>query len=135
MIAPDPRIMREPTNPEALEELCREDNVEMIHTDHGLRCMLPQFFRQKGLTANRVIGGLIRRLAVLLDIDDGAGWIRPVLNSTRRLRPGSVDLVLASAAPFSSFVLARMLGDRLGCPYVLDYRDPWTHRDFKNVKV
>jgi hypothetical protein len=135
VVAPDPRIMREPTNPEGLEELRCNDGVEIVHTDHGLRCLLPLFFRQEGLSANRLIGGTLRRLAVQLDLDDGAGWVRPVLKSTRSLKKGEVDLVLASAAPFSSFVLARLLGKRLGCPYVLDYRDPWTHRDFKKVEV
>jgi len=37
-----------------------------------------------------------------------------------------VDVILASGPPFAAFKLAKRLSDRLGRPYVLDYRDPWT---------
>jgi glycosyltransferase involved in cell wall biosynthesis len=37
-----------------------------------------------------------------------------------------VDVILATGSPFASFRLAKRLSDRLGCPYVLDYRDPWS---------
>jgi glycosyltransferase involved in cell wall biosynthesis len=37
-----------------------------------------------------------------------------------------VDVILASGKPFVAFRLARNLSERLGRPYVLDYRDPWT---------
>ena len=37
-----------------------------------------------------------------------------------------MDLILASGSPFVAFRLAKTLSDRLGRPYVLDYRDPWT---------
>jgi glycosyltransferase involved in cell wall biosynthesis len=39
---------------------------------------------------------------------------------------GSYDLVLATGPPYEPFVLAERLARRHGCPYVLDYRDPWT---------
>src|SRR5262249_17408794 len=32
----------------------------------------------------------------------------------------------ATGRPFAAFRLAKRLSNRLGCPYVLDYRDPWT---------
>jgi glycosyltransferase involved in cell wall biosynthesis len=37
-----------------------------------------------------------------------------------------VDVILATGPPFGAFRLAKQLSDRLGRPYVLDYRDPWT---------
>lgn len=36
------------------------------------------------------------------------------------------DLILASAPPHSLFVAADVLARRFGCPWVADYRDPWT---------
>jgi glycosyltransferase involved in cell wall biosynthesis len=39
-----------------------------------------------------------------------------------------VDIILVSGSPFVAFRLARSLSDRLGRPYVLDYRDPWTEK-------
>jgi glycosyltransferase involved in cell wall biosynthesis len=37
-----------------------------------------------------------------------------------------VDVILATGPPFVAFRLAKRVADRLGRPYVLDYRDPWT---------
>jgi glycosyltransferase involved in cell wall biosynthesis len=37
-----------------------------------------------------------------------------------------VDVIFATGAPFVSFEAAKRLARRLGKPYVLDYRDPWT---------
>jgi glycosyltransferase involved in cell wall biosynthesis len=48
-----------------------------------------------------------------------------------RLAPGDVDLIIATGSPFSAFRLAKKLAGRLGCPYVLDYRDPWTQNPHK----
>ncbi len=70
----------------------------------------------------RVLGRLWRALGIGWD-EVWAGASNRVL---ARLKLGSVDLVLATGSPFSSFVVARRVARKLGVPYVLDYRDPWT---------
>ncbi len=42
------------------------------------------------------------------------------------LRGERYDVILASAPPFSTFLVAQELGRRTGLPLVLDYRDEWT---------
>jgi glycosyltransferase involved in cell wall biosynthesis len=54
------------------------------------------------------------------------GWIRKAEVACQGLTPNDVDVILATGPPFSPFALAKRLADRLGRPYVLDYRDPWT---------
>ncbi len=75
---------------------------------------------QKGM---RNVG---RKLFEWLQIDTQATWIPSCLKSCGNIRQGQVDLVLASGPPFSAFFSARRVARRLGVPYVLDYRDPWT---------
>ena len=130
VLAPDPELLREPINTERVREL-EDSGVRILKTDMRGRCLLPAFFHQGWVGRNRLISGVARRLAVKLDLDDGIGWIGSACKAASVLRPGDVDLILASGAPFSSFVIARRLSRTLGCPYVLDYRDPWTQRDFR----
>ena len=36
------------------------------------------------------------------------------------------DVIVASAPPHSLFLVAMLLGRHFGCPWAVDYRDPWT---------
>lgn len=71
----------------------------------------------------------VNRLAreVLLLPDRQAGWAMPAVREFLRhggqWRP---DVIVASAPPFTGFVVARILAGRLGVPWVADYRDLWT---------
>jgi glycosyltransferase involved in cell wall biosynthesis len=58
--------------------------------------------------------------------DDSSGFVRPALRAGAGLRADPPDVILASGGPWSSFVAAERISRRLGVPYVLDYRDPWT---------
>lgn len=129
VLAPEPGLLKEPANHAGLVTL-QQEGVSVIHTGMLGRCLLPAFFKQVWPWSTKPVGGLARRTARMLDLDDGIGWIRPALDAAAVLKPGDVDLILASGAPFSSFEIARRLGNRLDCPYVLDYRDPWTQKDF-----
>lgn len=70
----------------------------------------------------RVFGRLGRALGIGWD----EVWAGACYRRLARIKPGSVDLVLATGSPFSSFVVARWVARKLGVPYVLDYRDPWS---------
>jgi len=59
-------------------------------------------------------------------MDEGIGWIKAAEQDCAPLAAKDVDVILATGAPFAAFGLARRLSNRLGRPYVLDYRDPWT---------
>jgi glycosyltransferase involved in cell wall biosynthesis len=80
-----------------------------------------------------LLGGIGRRIARTLGADVSMGWIRPAERTCSNLTPDDVDIILASGPPFSAFVLARGLAKNLHCPYVLDYRDLWSHNPYNLV--
>lgn len=54
-------------------------------------------------------------------------WIPPVVHAGDRLdERRTIDHILATGNPYSSFEAARRLGSRLGTSFSVDYRDPWT---------
>lgn len=58
-------------------------------------------------------------------------WFWPALRAaSRAMRARKHDVILATGNPFSSFLVARVLGRRTNTPYVLDYRDAWTFDQF-----
>lgn len=74
----------------------------------------------------RIAGGICRQLARRMNIDSGVGWAQAAAHACSMLTPDDVDIILATGSPFASFGLAKHLSVKLGRPYVLDYRDPWT---------
>jgi glycosyltransferase involved in cell wall biosynthesis len=54
------------------------------------------------------------------------GWVKAAERACSGLAAKDVDIILASGPPFSSLLLAQRLSRRLGCPYVVDYRDLWS---------
>ncbi len=117
---------RQPSD-QPLSSPLAEPNVTRILTGHRARALVSGFLKEKAFMKLRVVGGSIRRFARRAHIDSGVGWTRPVMKSCAHLRPGDVDVILATAPPFSAFVAAAHLAERLRCPYVMDYRDPWSY--------
>lgn len=74
----------------------------------------------------RLVGGFCRRVVWHLHIDGTIGWMKAVSLFGCSLAPGRFNLLLSTGGLFTSFRAAGSLAHRLGCPYVLDYRDPWT---------
>jgi glycosyltransferase involved in cell wall biosynthesis len=66
------------------------------------------------------------KIARRFDIDPAIGWIKAAERACSALTAKDVDIILTTGPPFAPFRLAKHLSDRLGRPYVLDYRDPWT---------
>jgi glycosyltransferase involved in cell wall biosynthesis len=58
--------------------------------------------------------------------DAQAGFIRPALSAASNITCARFDVVLATAPPWSAFVVAEKLSTQFRLPLVLDYRDPWT---------
>lgn len=59
--------------------------------------------------------------------DRQASWIAPavtrILSLKGQIKP---DVIVATGGPWTNFVVGRTLARRLGCPLIIDYRDPWT---------
>jgi len=74
----------------------------------------------------RVLYFLARRLARAFGCDSQTSWAARAEEACALLRAGDFDIVLATGSPFETFPVAARVAGRLGCPFVLDYRDPWT---------
>jgi glycosyltransferase involved in cell wall biosynthesis len=123
---PQPSLWRQRGDVQATETACREAGVRRLLTGHGWRCLAPDRLHCWNRGLGWLAGGVCRRVARRFGIAEAIGWNRAVLRACAGLTPDDVDVILASGSPFSSFTLARVLAERLGRPYVLDYRDPWT---------
>lgn len=94
-----------------------------ILTDHRWRILLRNYYDGiLGVMATRAC----RRLAYHLNIEPSVGWLGAAEAACRTLTGEDVDVILATGPPFGAFQLAKQIADKLGRPYVLDYRDPWT---------
>lgn len=72
-------------------------------------------------------GSLLRGLThTFLQPDNKIGWKRyAVAAGMSLLEERRYDAILASAPPFTCFLIARELSRLSGVPFVVDYRDPW----------
>ncbi len=55
-----------------------------------------------------------------------SGIFLAILKAAATYQKGDFDLILASGSPFCQFWAAQILSQKIACPYVLDYRDPWS---------
>ena len=124
----DPSLWRRAEHPEEVEASLEREGVRRILTDHSWRCLVPDQLNCWNQGLGWFAGGVCRRITRRLSIDSGVGWVKAVERACSTLTAKDVDVILASGSPFSAFKLAKRLSDRLGRPYVLDYRDPWTGR-------
>jgi glycosyltransferase involved in cell wall biosynthesis len=99
--------------------------IRRILTGHNWRFLYNGLRTPTGRIA-RFAGHVCRGVAAHMKIPADVGWKAAALLACADVRPDDVDVVLASGGPFGSFEVARLLSRRLGCPYVLDYRDLWT---------
>ncbi|NOU11850.1 MAG: glycosyltransferase [Nitrospira sp.] len=126
VVTPDPSIWRNVDDSAKVSAELGRDGIKRILTDHRWRCLLPGGVKCWNQNLGWLAGGVCRTLARGLRIEMYLGWIKAVEQACSTLSPKDVDVILASGGPFVAFRLARSLSDRLGRPYVLDYRDSWT---------
>jgi glycosyltransferase involved in cell wall biosynthesis len=126
VVTPDPLVWRNVDDLEQVGKELDQEGVRRVLTGHRWRCLDPVHLKCWNEGMGWVLGGLCRMISRHLGIDKGAGWIRQAEQACASLAPENIDLILASGKPFASFILAKRLSCKLGCPYVLDYRDPWS---------
>ncbi len=126
VVTPDPSIWRNIEDSGKVSTELEYDGIKRILTGHRWRCLSAQGLKCWNQNIGWVAGGICRTIARHLEIDKHIGWFKEAERACSNLSPSDVDVILVSGSPFVAFRLARSLSDRLGRPYVLDYRDPWT---------
>lgn len=126
VVSPDLKLWRHVENAGKVLPEIEKEGIRRIATGHRWRFLSPDHLVCRNEGIGWVGGGICRRIAGFTGVDDGIGWIAMAERACGRLTPSDVDIVLASGPPFSAFELALRLSRKLGRPYALDYRDPWT---------
>jgi len=126
VVTPHPSVFRHLDAPEEIDAYLKREGISRIKTDHRWRCLVPEHLNCWNGTLGWVAGGTCRTIARHLGIDKDVGWIKAAERACSALTANDLDVILASGPPFGAFSLAKRLAERLGRPYVLDYRDPWT---------
>jgi glycosyltransferase involved in cell wall biosynthesis len=126
VVTPHPSVFRHLESSEDIDAYLKNEGIARILTGHRWRCLVPHDLNCWDQNLGWFAGGVCRTIARHLGIDSDIGWIQAAERACFTLSPNDVDVVLASGPPFGAFGLAKRLSRRLGRPYVLDYRDPWT---------
>lgn len=127
VVTPHPSVWRDVYNPEKTTTHLKREGIDRILTAHRWRCLKPDRLNCSNRGFGWFVGGVCRKIARSLRIDNHIGWIRAAERACSTFTPREVDVILATGPPFVSFRLAEQLSHKLECPYVLDYRDPWRH--------
>lgn len=126
VVTPHPSVFRHLDASEEIDASLKHEGIGRIMTDHRWRCLIPEQLDCWNENLGWLAGGVCRTLARRFGIDRDVGWIKAAERACSSLTANDVDIILASGPPFGAFSLAKRLSERLGRPYVLDYRDPWT---------
>ena len=122
----DPSIRRSVGDPEKVATELDRVGIRQILTGHQWRFLWADGLKCWNQSLGWLAGGACRFLARYFEIDRHMGWIKEAERACSKLSSSDVDVILVSGSPFLAFRLAKQLSDRIGRPYVLDYRDPWT---------
>src|SRR5262245_5962212 len=126
VVTPDASLWVHAEHAEETDTKLRAEGIQRISTGHRWRVLQPDSLKCWNKNIGWLAGGACRKIARHFNVDSGVGWIKAAERACAKLRPVDVDVILASGPPFAAFSLAKRLADRLGRPYVLDYRDTWT---------
>lgn len=122
----------EPRDPTLVAEIPESVTVERVP------CFEPDNFSDSwDQPREKVVRNLFKTFDRLLFPDDRAFWIRPAARRAREIvKQHKIDVVWATAQPWSTLVAARDLKRQTGVPLVLDFRDDWTtsNADFRKLK-
>jgi len=132
VVTPDASVWKRPEDPRDVDRTLEAEGIRCLRTPHSWKSLasghLIPFYAGLGPVGERLGARLThwgRQALARLEIAPEFGWVRDAERLSFRAVLQGVDLVLATGPPFSVFAAARRVAARLGCPYVLDYRDLW----------
>jgi Glycosyl transferase 4-like domain len=131
VVTPAPSLRRDMDNPQQVTAELEREGIRLIPTDHRWRALAADSLRCWNQGFGWILGGACRRVARYFNVESEIGWTKAIERACSSLTAEDVDVILATAPPFVSFSLAKRLSERLGRPYILDYRDPWSGNPVK----
>lgn len=124
-------LTSEPTLPQALDSSMLPDTEDfrLVQTPAS---DITRFFRKKNGPAQflpaRWQEKMYERLArMMYSPDSRKGWMKNALLFGRQtMRENKIELILATAPPFTDFLIAKELATEFDVPFIVDYRKPLT---------
>jgi hypothetical protein len=106
--------------------MCRTEGIriEFIGSEDFTAAIRSRYERLPNIAVKAAakLDGLLGRIG----LNGSERWALSLIRTIRKFNAGKWDSVLVSGSPFFAFIAARLTASRLGIPYVLDYRDPWS---------
>lgn len=125
VVTPDPQLWRNQNDSSQVDFNLDRERVKRIPTGHRWCCLIPGHLKCSDSAVGKLFGGACRKIARSLGLEPTIGWVREAEVVCAQLSSNKIEVILVSGPPFIGFRVAKSLSARLGCPYVLDYRDPW----------
>jgi hypothetical protein len=125
VVTVDPSVWRKVEDSEKVSMELDREGISRILTGQRWRCLGSTHLKCWNQNLGWFAGGVCRMIARHLGIERDIGWVKEAEQACSSLSPKDVDVILATGPPFGVFSLAKRLSEKWGCPYVLDYRDPW----------
>jgi len=96
--------------------------------------MYPPYPIEKNNMFKKIFDRLWKRYLCI--VDPYSGWILPsLIKGASIIKDNKIDLIIATCPMFSSVVIGLLLSKITGVKLILDYRDPWTNRDYAYCKI
>jgi glycosyltransferase involved in cell wall biosynthesis len=126
VVTPHPSLLRLVDDLEnTVAELDRL-GIRRIYTGHRWRFLSSGFMKRSYTGLGRIAGGACRRLGKYAGINEFTGWCSDAIEACSGLTADDVDVIVATGSPWEDFTVASRLAEKIGRPFVLGYRDPWT---------
>jgi glycosyltransferase involved in cell wall biosynthesis len=117
---------------DALLEEIEAMNVEVYRTEAGSSGSeakkLPKLTKFPSYTVQKMGRAVLQ---TIYQPDSKIRWKKPALELGRKiLSEKKIDVIFATAPPFTDFLIAKQLSDEFNIPFVVDYRDVWIDNPF-----
>lgn len=115
---------------DTLESDLSNENIKIYRTNSDVKRYskgkknkkFPSYFKQK-------LGRIF--LQTIYQPDSRKPWKKPALKlAAKILEENKIDVILATAPPFTDFLIAREISEKYKIPFVVDYRDVWIDNPF-----
>jgi len=114
-----------------LEELLSK-NIKIYRTDEDVTNLIKKGEKPKIKYPNKFIKNFQSKIIqTFVQPDSRIFWKKYAINKAAQIfEENKIDLIFATAPPFTNFLIASELSDKYDVPFVVDYRDLWVDNPY-----
>jgi len=114
-----------------LEELLNK-NIRIYRTDEDITKLLKKGEKPKINYPNKFIKNIQSKIIqTFIQPDSRIFWKKYAIKKANQIfEENKIDLIFATAPPFTNFLIASELSDKYDVPFVVDYRDLWVDNPY-----